>query len=49
MIPPLQITGLTKVFSTPSGPFVAVKDVNADIEQSEFVCILDADFVPRPA
>ena len=40
MIAPLEITGLTKVFETPSGPFVAVKDVNAVIEQSEFVCIL---------
>lgn len=40
MIPPLEITGLTKVFDTPSGPFVAVKDVNATIQQSEFVCIL---------
>ena len=40
MIAPLEITGLTKVFDTPSGPFVAVKDVNASIGQSEFVCIL---------
>jgi nitrate ABC transporter ATP-binding subunit len=40
MIVPLEITGLTKVFDTPSGPFVAVKDVNASIGQSEFVCIL---------
>jgi nitrate/nitrite transport system ATP-binding protein len=40
MIAPLEITGLTKVFNTPSGPFVAVKDVNATIQQSEFVCIL---------
>jgi nitrate/nitrite transport system ATP-binding protein len=40
MIAPLEITGLTKVFDTPSGPFVAVKDVNAVISQSEFVCIL---------
>ena len=40
MIAPLEITGLTKVFDTPSGPFVAVKDVNATIQQSEFVCIL---------
>ena len=40
MIPPLELTGLTKVFPTPSGPFVAVKDVNAQIEQGEFVCIL---------
>jgi nitrate ABC transporter ATP-binding subunit len=37
---PLEITGLTKVFETPSGPFVAVKDVNAQIDQGEFVCIL---------
>src|SRR2546421_12249637 len=40
MIAPLEITGLTKVFDTPSGPCVAVKDVNAAINQSEFVCIL---------
>src|SRR5580765_766199 len=37
---PLEITGLTKVFETPAGPFVAVKDVNAQIDQGEFVCIL---------
>src|SRR5713101_7465464 len=40
MIAPLEITGLTKVFETPSGPFVAVKDVNAVVQQGEFVCIL---------
>jgi len=40
MIAPLEITGLTKVFNTPTGPFVAVKDVNATVRQSEFVCIL---------
>lgn len=37
---PLEITGLTKVFQTPSGPFVAVKDVTAKIRDGEFVCIL---------
>ena len=37
---PLELTGLTKVFHTPSGPFIAVKDVNARIEQGEFVAIL---------
>jgi nitrate/nitrite transport system ATP-binding protein len=37
---PLELTGLTKVFDTPSGPFVAVKDVNAKIEAGEFVAIL---------
>ena len=37
---PLEITGLTKVFDTPAGPFVAVKDVNALISEGEFVCIL---------
>jgi nitrate ABC transporter ATP-binding subunit len=40
MNPPLQLTGLTKVFETPSGPFVAVKDVNVDIQDGEFVAIL---------
>src|SRR5438132_3001597 len=37
---PLEITGLTKVFATPSGPYVAVQDVNARIHDGEFVCIL---------
>jgi nitrate/nitrite transport system ATP-binding protein len=37
---PLELTGLTKVFPTPSGPFVAVKDVNATIDTGEFVAIL---------
>ena len=40
MIAPLEITGLTKVFDTPTGPFIAVKDVNAVVRDSEFVCIL---------
>jgi nitrate ABC transporter ATP-binding subunit len=37
---PLELTGLTKVFDTPTGPFVAVKDVCAEIRDGEFVCIL---------
>ena len=37
---PLELTGLSKVFPTPTGPFVAVKDVNARIETGEFVAIL---------
>src|SRR5439155_12115653 len=37
---PLELTGLTKVFTTPSGPYVAVRDVNARIHEGEFVCIL---------
>jgi len=37
---PLQLTGLTKVFDTPSGAFVAVKDVNAHVGRGEFVAIL---------
>jgi nitrate ABC transporter ATP-binding subunit len=40
MNPPLEMTGLTKVFETPSGPLVAVKDVNAQVLPDEFVCIL---------
>ena len=37
---PLELTGLTKVFPTAAGPFIAVKDVNASIEAGEFVAIL---------
>jgi nitrate/nitrite transport system ATP-binding protein len=37
---PLELTGLTKVFPTPTGPFIAVKDVNAKIASGEFVAIL---------
>ena len=40
MTVPLELTGLTKVFNTPSGPFVAVKDVNAAIRAGEFVAVL---------
>src|SRR3977135_3815625 len=37
---PLELTGLTKRFETPTGPFVAVDNVNAVIQEGEFVCIL---------
>ena len=37
---PLELTGLTRVFDTPEGPFVAVKDVNAEIKAAEFVALL---------
>src|SRR5436189_3931907 len=37
---PLEITGLTKMFDTPTGPYTAVKDVNVKVEPGEFVCIL---------
>jgi nitrate/nitrite transport system ATP-binding protein len=37
---PLELTGLSKVFPTPNGPFIAVKDVNATIAAGEFVAIL---------
>jgi nitrate/nitrite transport system ATP-binding protein len=37
---PLELTGLTKVFETSSGPFVAVRDVNAQVRAGEFVAIL---------
>jgi nitrate ABC transporter ATP-binding subunit len=40
MTAPLELTGLTKVFDTPAGPLIAVKDVNATIERGEFVAIL---------
>jgi nitrate ABC transporter ATP-binding subunit len=38
--PMLEITGLTKVFETPAGPYVAVKDVDAKVREGEFVCIV---------
>jgi len=37
---PLELTGLSRVFPTPTGPFIAVKDVNALVESGEFVAIL---------
>jgi len=37
---PLELTGLTKVFPTPTGQFIAVKDVNANIAVGEFAAIL---------
>ena len=37
---PLELTGLSRVFPTPTGPFIAVKDVNALVEAGEFVAIL---------
>jgi len=36
----LEITGLTKVFDTSAGPYVAVKDVNAFLKDGEFACIV---------
>ena len=37
---PLELTGLSKTFPTPDGPFVAVDNVNVIVGQGEFVCIL---------
>lgn len=37
---PLELTGLTKIFDTGGGPFIAVKDVNAEVEAGEFVALL---------
>lgn len=37
---PLELTGLTKTFMTGDGPVVAVEQVNALINEGEFVCIL---------
>jgi nitrate/nitrite transport system ATP-binding protein len=31
---------LTKVFETPDGPLIAVKDVNVEVRAGEFVCVL---------
>jgi nitrate ABC transporter ATP-binding subunit len=40
VIVPLELTGLTRIFPTPTGPLVAVKDVNAQILAGEFVAVL---------
>jgi nitrate/nitrite transport system ATP-binding protein len=40
MSAPLELTGLSKIFPTASGPFVAVKDVNVAVKEGEFVAIL---------
>jgi len=37
---PLDITSLTKIFSTPAGPYIAVKDFRAVIQPGEFVALL---------
>lgn len=37
---PLELAGLTKEFETPSGPFVAVRDVNVRVAAGEFVALL---------
>jgi nitrate/nitrite transport system ATP-binding protein len=37
---PLELSGLSRIFPTPTGPFVAVKDVNVRIGTGEFVAIL---------
>jgi nitrate ABC transporter ATP-binding subunit len=37
---PLELTGLGKTFNTPEGPVVVAENVNAQIHDGEFVCIL---------
>ena len=38
---PLELTGLTKVFETPEGSFVAVENVNALIRNGEiWICAI---------
>lgn len=36
----MQISSLTKVFGTPTGPYVAVKDFQAEFQPGEFVALL---------
>jgi nitrate/nitrite transport system ATP-binding protein len=37
---PLELSALGKTFTTPEGPVVAVENVNAEVHEGEFVCIL---------
>ena len=39
-IRPLEITSLTKVFDTPTGPLAVVKNFDVRIEPGEFVALL---------
>src|SRR5580765_8756993 len=36
----MEISSLTKVFDTPTGPYVAVKDFQASFQPGEFVALL---------
>ncbi len=36
----LEVANLTKIFTTPTGPFVAVQEFEAGIDDGEFVCLL---------
>lgn len=38
--PFLELSGITKVFPTSKGPFVALKDIFLKINEGEFVCLL---------
>src|SRR5918996_5267234 len=40
MVIPLELAGIAKEFDGPSGPFVAVKDVNVRVSAGEFVALL---------
>ena len=40
MYAPLELSGLTKTFMTAGGPVTAVQDVNAHVQDGEFVCLL---------
>jgi len=40
MITPLEVTGLTKIFSTPGGDYTAVENVSFITKPAEFLCIL---------
>jgi nitrate ABC transporter ATP-binding subunit len=39
-IAPLEFTGLSKVFPTAAGPFTAVRNVNVQVREGEFISIL---------
>src|SRR6185295_9825854 len=36
----VELSNLTKIYSTPNGPAVIVKDFNLRIKQGEFVCLI---------
>ena len=38
--PLLRFEGLSKVYPTPRGPYSVLQDVNLDVQQGEFVCVI---------
>jgi bicarbonate transport system ATP-binding protein len=38
--PFLSMTGISKVYPTPKGPYTVLKDVNLTVQEGEFICVI---------